>query len=66
MSENEEMYLIKIARSNEAGIDPAPLSILAQELNLQPVSANQMIKKLEEAGKVSYTPPGLSPNLPAG
>lgn len=56
MSENEEMYLVKIARSNEAGIDPVPLSILAQELNLQPVSANQMIKKLEEAGKVTYTP----------
>lgn len=56
MSENEEMYLVRIARSNEAGTDPVPLSILAQELNLQPVSANQMIKKLEEAGKVVYTP----------
>ncbi len=56
MSENEEMYLVKIALSSELGIDPMPLSLLAQELNLQPVSAHQMVKKLGETGKVNYTP----------
>lgn len=56
MSESEEMYLVVIARANENGLEPVPLAQLAMELNVQPVSANQMIKKLEEAGKVNYTP----------
>lgn len=56
MSESEEMYLVIIAKANESGQDPVPLAHLANELKVQPVSANQMIKKLEEAGKVVYTP----------
>lgn len=56
MSESEEMYLIVIAQANEMGQHPVPLGHLAAELNVQPVSVNQMIKKLEEAGKVIYTP----------
>lgn len=56
MSESEEMYLVIIAKANESGQDPVPLAHLATELKVQPVSANQMIKKLEEAGKVVYTP----------
>jgi DtxR family transcriptional regulator, Mn-dependent transcriptional regulator len=57
MSESEEMYLISIARLNEAGIDgPVPLSQLAEELDLAPVSVNQMVRKLEEAGLVTYLP----------
>lgn len=55
MSENEDMYLVIIARNNEAGIDPVAFSILAQELNLQPVSANQMIKKLETTQRLHFS-----------
>lgn len=56
MSENEEMYLVVIARANENGQDPVPVAQVASDLHVQPVSVNQMIKKLEEAGKVVYTP----------
>ncbi len=57
MSESEEMYLVTIARLNERGIEsPVPLSRLAQEMQILPVSANQMVRKLEEAGQVTYTP----------
>lgn len=57
MSENEEMYLVTVARLVEAGGEPTiPISQLAQELSIQPVSANQMVRKLEEAGLVAYTP----------
>lgn len=56
MSESEEMYLVVIARANENGQVPVPLAQVAIDLHVQPVSANQMIKKLEEAGKVIYTP----------
>lgn len=57
LSESEEMYLSTIARLLESGqIGPAPLSILAEELDVLPVSANQMVRKLEDAGMVTYTP----------
>jgi DtxR family Mn-dependent transcriptional regulator len=56
MSESEEMYLISLARANEAGQDPVPLAQLAKDLNVQTVSANQMIRKLSEANKVAYMP----------
>jgi DtxR family Mn-dependent transcriptional regulator len=57
MSESEEMYLITIARLNESGIEsPVPLPQLAMKLNIAPVSVSQMIRKLEEAGLVTYTP----------
>lgn len=57
MSESEEMYLVTIARLNESGDNlPVPVSQLAAELNVLPVSANQMIRKLEETGWVCYTP----------
>ncbi len=57
MSESEEMYLVSIARLIESGIDgPVPLSQLAGELDVLSVSANQMIRKLEENGMVVYTP----------
>jgi DtxR family Mn-dependent transcriptional regulator len=57
MSESEDMYLLTVARLVEAGEDaPIPVSRLAQELSIQPISANQMIRKLEEAGWVRYTP----------
>lgn len=57
MSESEDMYLLTVARLVEAGAEaPIPVSQLAQELSIQPISANQMVRKLEEAGMVSYTP----------
>jgi DtxR family Mn-dependent transcriptional regulator len=57
MSESEEMYLVSIARLIEEGVErPVPLSQLADEMDIAPVSANQMIRKLEEAGLVSYIP----------
>ena len=46
MSESEEMYLITIARLIEQGVEaPVPIPLLAGELSIQPVSANQMVHK---------------------
>ena len=57
MSESEEMYLITIIRLVEQGLQkPIPISRLAKELDIQPVSANQMVHKLAEDGLVTYTP----------
>jgi DtxR family transcriptional regulator, Mn-dependent transcriptional regulator len=57
LSESEEMYLATIARIQEAGQPaPVPLSQLAGEMAVLSVSANQMVRKLEEAGLVTYTP----------
>lgn len=57
MSESEEMYIITI--SGLQGGDPnmpVPLSKLANDLEVQSVSVNQMVKKLEENGLVIYAP----------
>lgn len=57
MTESEEMYLVTIARLQEQGTDiPLPLANLAEELSVLPVSVNQMIRKLEDSGWVTYTP----------
>ncbi|MDD5371311.1 MAG: metal-dependent transcriptional regulator [Anaerolineaceae bacterium] len=57
MTESEEMYLVTIARLKESGLDgPVPLSRLAGELDVQSVSVNQMVRKLEESGLVEYIP----------
>ncbi len=57
MTESEEMYLITIARLEEDGLEgSAPLSRLAELLEVAPVSVNQMVKKLEGAQMVEYTP----------
>lgn len=57
ISESEQMYLITIARSlEEGGPEPLPLSHIAQTLSLQPVSVNQMVRKLEGEGLVHYHP----------
>ena len=56
-TEAEEMYLITIARAIEDGATPPiPVSDIAKDLDVTPVAANQMVKKLETAGHVSYTP----------
>ena len=57
LSESEEMYLATIARIQETGQGgPVPLSQIASDLAVLSVSANQMVRKLEEAGLVTYTP----------
>lgn len=56
-SENAEMYLVTMALLEEKGISqPIPLPLLAEELDVQAVSVNQMIRKLEEEGLVQYQP----------
>jgi DtxR family Mn-dependent transcriptional regulator len=57
MSENEEMYLVTAAQL-AATLDegPVPLSLLAQKLNVQPVSVNQMVRKLADGGLLDYLP----------
>ncbi len=57
MTESEEMYLVSIARLIEEGADrPIPLSQLAGAMEIGPVSANQMIRKLGDSGLVTYIP----------
>ena len=57
ISESEQMYLITIARLIEDGeTQPIPLSDIARKLALQPVSVNQMVRKLEGEGLVIYHP----------
>jgi DtxR family Mn-dependent transcriptional regulator len=56
-SENAEMYLVTMALLEERGsATPIPLPLLAEELEVQAVSVNQMIRKLEDLGLVSYEP----------
>ncbi len=57
MSEAEEMYLITLAKLVEQGNEsPVPLAQLAEELAVLPVSANQMVHKLEQEGILDYVP----------
>ncbi len=56
-TESEEMYLITIAIAVEDGhAEPVPISYLAEQLGVSSVSANQMVRKLESRGFVSYEP----------
>jgi DtxR family transcriptional regulator, Mn-dependent transcriptional regulator len=57
ISESEQMYLITATRLEEEGASsPFPLSTLANELGVQPVSVHQMARKLEENGLAKYIP----------
>ncbi|MBC8507298.1 MAG: metal-dependent transcriptional regulator [Anaerolineales bacterium] len=57
LTESEEMYLVTIRKICENCADtPIPIPQLAEELSVLPVSVNQMIKKLADAGFVTYTP----------
>jgi len=50
-----EMYLINIKRlGNE--VDPVPLSLLAESLQISPVSVNEMCRKLDEIELIQYQP----------
>lgn len=67
MSENEEMYLVTVAKLVESGLEgPITVSQLAQELSILPISANQMIRKLADEGFVKYLPYKGVELLPAG
>lgn len=55
-TESEEMYLIHVAMAVEDGHDPVPVPHLASALSVSKVAANEMIKKLEGRGLVTYTP----------
>ena len=56
-SENAEMYLVSMAILAESGTPcPIPIPRLAEEMGIQTVSANHMVRKLEEEGLVSYQP----------
>ena len=57
LSKSEEMYLVTIRMICEHCPDATiPIPDIAESLDVQPVSVNQMIKKLAEAGLVIYTP----------
>lgn len=57
LSESEQMYLVTIRRICETCTDTTiPIPDLAEALSVQPVSVNQMVKKLAEAGYVEYVP----------
>jgi DtxR family Mn-dependent transcriptional regulator len=56
-SESEQMYLITIARLIEDGCpEPIPISDIASQMSVLPVSVNQMIRKLEGTGLLHYLP----------
>jgi DtxR family Mn-dependent transcriptional regulator len=57
LTESEEMYLLTVMRLSEGG-EPTPISIsnLADALHVQAVSVNQMVRKLEKTGWLSYIP----------
>ncbi len=57
LSENEQMYLVTIAKLHESGNQGLiPLSDLAETLSFLPVSVNQMIRKLADDGLLQYQP----------
>ena len=57
VSENIQMYLVKLAILSESSGDPlVNISSLAEALEVQTVSVNQMVHKLDELGLVEYQP----------
>lgn len=55
MSESIEMYLLRVALL-QRDAQPVPVPLLAQELAVSPVSANEMCRKLAEKGLIDYEP----------
>jgi DtxR family Mn-dependent transcriptional regulator len=55
LSESMQMYLVTIARLSTDN-HPVPLSKLAAELDISPVSVNEMCRKLQENGLIHYQP----------
>jgi DtxR family Mn-dependent transcriptional regulator len=57
MSESEQMYLITAAMLVEDGMEqPIPLSAMAHARSIMPASVNQMVRKLADAGLLTYVP----------
>ena len=51
------MYLITVARETEAGaVGPVPVSRIAEVLDVSVPSANEMIRKLDSRGFLTYEP----------
>jgi DtxR family Mn-dependent transcriptional regulator len=56
-TEAEQMYLITVARETEAGAEgPVPISRIAEILAVSVPSANEMIRKLDTRGLLTYEP----------
>lgn len=56
-SESEQMYLITVARTTEAGNEgPVSISKIAVALGVSVPSANEMVRKLDTRGLLSYEP----------
>ena len=56
-SEAEQMYLITVARAAEAGKEgPIPISQIADALAVSVPSANEMVRKLDARGFLTYEP----------
>ncbi len=55
ISDSMQMYLVTIAREQDHQI-PVPLSELSRVLSISPVSANEMCRKMQDSGMVSYLP----------
>ncbi len=55
LSESVEMYLLRIALLSQEKT-PVPISQLAETLQVSPISANQMCRRLEDRGLVVYQP----------
>lgn len=54
LSESTEMYLKAMAELSEGEV--VPIGRLAERLEVTPVSANEMVKRLGDQGLVSHTP----------
>jgi len=55
LSNSIQMYLVKIKRM-ESEVNPVPLSLLAESLQISPVSVNEMCWKLDEMDLIRYQP----------
>ncbi|MCE1253997.1 MAG: FeoA domain-containing protein [Anaerolineae bacterium] len=55
LSESMQMYIVTIARL-WANRQPVPLSKLADVFSISPVSVNEMCRKLQDGGLVTYQP----------
>ena len=55
LSDSMEMYLVTIAKLRK-GEEPVPLSQLAESLDVTSVSVNEMCRKLQDYGFVTYRP----------
>jgi DtxR family transcriptional regulator, Mn-dependent transcriptional regulator len=54
LSESSEMYLKALAELNDG--EAVPVARLAERLSVTPVSANEMVHRLDEQGLVSHKP----------